>query len=261
MNTLLVLGAVALGFNIVLFIPAFLYKTDRLTDISYALTFIILAVVGLAQSNREPAHIVLFFAVLVWALRLGGFLLVRIWNMKRDKRFDEMRGNFWLFLRFWVLQGSTVFVVMLASLLFWRQRAIEPSYLSIFGMMIFAVGLSLEAIADGQKYEFNQDPKNKGKWIETGVWSISRHPNYLGEMMVWAGLYIYVFDELATSERIAGLLSPLYIIGLLLFVSGIPILEKSADVRWGKDKNYRAYKQRVPRLLPVIRLHRRTTER
>ncbi len=258
MDILLTLFLITVGFNLALFIPAYLYKTDRLTDVSYALSFVILSVFAYAKSSHNAAHTVLLLAVLLWAARLGGFLLMRIWNMKRDKRFDGMRENFFAFLRFWLLQGISVFIILLASLLYWRHPHAVVSTLSVVGVLIFGVGLCLETVADAQKFTFNQDPKNKGKWIDSGVWSKSRHPNYLGEMLVWIGLYIYGLTVFEGKEWLIGLASPLFIMTLLLFVSGIPLLEKSADERWGKDKAYQAYKKRVPKLLPVFFWRRAT---
>ena len=252
METLAFYFALALGINLAMFVPAFIFKTDRLTDISYALSFIVLASVAFLNSSLNDAHLVLLVAITVWAVRLGGFLLFRIWKIKRDKRFDDKRDNFVKFLAFWVLQGISVFIVLVSSLLVFDTPDIKLTLLSYFGLAVFAVGLLLEATADIEKYRFNSNPQNKGKWIATGVWGRSRHPNYLGEMLVWIGLYIFGIPVLPLSGLVIGLVSPLYIIVLLLFVSGIPLLEKAADAKWGKDKKYQEYKKHTPALLPKI---------
>jgi steroid 5-alpha reductase family enzyme len=245
MNFLQTMLVAALGFNLVMFIPAFIYKTDKLTDASYSLTFIFLALIGYLHSARTPMHLLVFFAVVMWALRLGGFLLFRVWNVGRDKRFDDMREDFFKFIRFWLLQGLSVFIILCAAFLLWNTN---DTKLNILG----GIGFILESIADWQKWIFKKNPKNKNKWIEDGVWGISRHPNYLGEMMVWIGVYMMCYPTLIGQHKWWALISPVYIIVLLLFISGIPMLEKSADARWGKDKAYKAYKQRVPVLLPII---------
>ena len=234
-----------------MFVPAFIFKTDKLTDISYALTFITVATAGYRRSDKTTAQWIAFTLVCAWAFRLGIFLFIRINKMKTDKRFDGMRDKFFAFLQFWILQGATVFVVLISLSLLYMQKATTITVLSWVGAVIFIVGLLIEATADTQKYNFSATNKTK-TWIDTGIWRISRHPNYLGEMMVWIGLYMFVFASLNTHNRILALLSPLYIVTLLLFVSGIPLLEKSAEKKWGTDPKYKKYKQEVPMLIPTV---------
>jgi steroid 5-alpha reductase family enzyme len=257
MNDMLWAFSVAIGINLFMFVPAFTLKTDKITDVSYAVTFMVLALYGFMQSDKDVLHVVVLLLMLAWALRLGGFLLMRIQKAGKDARFDGMRENFLLFLRFWVLQGATVFVVSLSALFAFKAVDTQPGLLSLLGALLFVKGLVLEATADMQKFAFSSKPSNKGKWIDTGVWRMSRHPNYLGEMLVWIGMYMLVYEALAQSDRLWALLSPLYIIGLLLFVSGVPLLEKSANKKWGHDAAYKAYKKEVPVLLPTLASVRR----
>ncbi len=259
MNLVLLALIVSIGMNLILFIPAYLYKTDKLTDISYSATFIAVATVGFLASKRTSTQIICFLMVLLWALRLGGFLFLRIHKMKRDKRFDGMREDFFRFLRFWLYQGVTVFVVLLASTLLWERKVTVVGVLTIVGLVVFAAGVSLEALADIQKYRF----KTAGNttWIDSGVWRMTRHPNYLGEIMVWLGVYLFAFSSLSPTERLIGVLSPLFIFTLLRFVSGIPLLEKSADQRWGDRKAYQQYKKAVPLLVPTVASLTRLTKR
>lgn len=243
-----------------MFIPAFIYKTDKITDISYAVTFATVAAAGYVRSTQTNLHKLITFLVLLWSFRLGTFLFIRINRIGKDVRFDGMREHFFLFLRFWVLQGATVFVVMLAPIFVYIQKAPSVSLITIVGSILFLAGLLIEAIADSQKFEFNNDSKNKGKWIDVGIWRASRHPNYLGEMMVWTGMYAVVFSTLNATHRLIALASPLYIIGLLLFVSGVPLLEKSARLKWGKDMKYVEYTKKVPVLLPTLKSAKRVIE-
>jgi steroid 5-alpha reductase family enzyme len=241
------LGAlwISLLINLCLFLVAFRFKTDRLTDISYALTFVLLSSYGLFSCHPTTYHLVLFALVCLWAARLGGFLLYRVWKKKKDKRFDEMRNSFWKFGRFWLGQGLTVWVVLLPALmaLHWHNAMLGKfSWLEIG---LWLGGLAIEAVADWQKYKFSTQNSNKGTWIQEGLWKYSRHPNYLGEIMVWVGIYLFTFNALSVKGRLVGLISPLFIIAILLCVTGIPILEKSADARWGKDKKYQDYKHRT----------------
>ena len=244
--------ALALGLNVLMFVPAFLFKTDKLTDISYAASFAILAGIFYSLGTHQSIHQILAIMVLAWALRLGTFLFIRINRMGKDSRFDGMRERFFAFLRFWLLQGASVFAVLITAILVWNQTTSLVTWVTYVGIGIFGVGLWLEATADLQKYQFTGNPRNKGKWIASGVWSASRHPNYLGEMMVWVGVYLACFSSLDRTARLIGLISPVYICSLLLFVSGIPLLEKSANARWGKQAAYQAYKKRTPVLIPRL---------
>lgn len=252
MEQLLITGAVSLGINLLMFIPAFIFKTDTLTDISYAVTFVVVALFGLLSGDTSLVKIIYFLAVLLWAIRLGSYLLTRIRKIGKDKRFDGMRENFLLFLRFWFLQGLTVWVVMIPWTLFFNTNYADITMVSLVGLAIFLVGLTIEAIADIQKYRFINNPENKGKWIDTGLWSISRHPNYLGEIMVWVGSYVFVLPALSGWGLIIGLAGPLFISFMILFISGVPILEKGADKIWGTNPAYQEYKKRVGVLLPKI---------
>jgi steroid 5-alpha reductase family enzyme len=252
MSDWLIALLISIGFNLALFFPAYIYKTDKLTDLSYALSFIILVTFGFLGSIQYPLDTLLFIMVLVWAARLGGFLFIRIQKIKRDKRFDDRRDNFVGFLSFWLLQGMTVAIVMTSALLVFNTDVDKlVGYWAIAGVIVYLLGLTLESVADTQKYQFNQTNKS-GAWIDQGVWRISRHPNYLGEMLVWIGVYLVAFEPLTTGARFIGLVSPLFIIILLLFVSGIPLLEKSADKKWGKNEKYQAYKKSVPVLIPNL---------
>ena len=240
---------ISIGINLAMFIPAYRYKTDKLTDISYAVTFVTLAIYGYFSSAHTNSHKLAYYMVLAWAFRLGYFLFSRVKRVGKDRRFDGMRSSFWLFLRFWVLQGLTAFVVMLAALMLWQQNLTLLNPTSWLGLMVFVLGLVLEATADAQKAAFSQKNKSK-KWIDVGVWRSSRHPNYLGEMMIWLGMYFFAYSSLKGASAALGLISPDFIIVLLCFASGIPILEKSSDKKWGEDKDYQRYKQEVPLLVP-----------
>lgn len=253
MNFILWTLVVSIAINIIMFMPAFIYKTDKLTDISYAVTFAVVATAGFLRSNKMSLHYLVLLLVLLWSLRLGTFLFIRINKMKKDVRFDGMREYFFKFLRFWLLQGATVFVVLLAVSFAFMQKQTVISWLSIVGVVVLLVGLITEATADMQKFRFNSLPSNKGKWIDSGVWRASRHPNYLGEMMVWIGMYLVVLPSLTGNQWLWALLSPLYIVTLLLFVSGVPLLEKSADKKWGTDPAYKKYKKEVPAVVPSLR--------
>lgn len=237
-----------------MFIPAYLFRTDKLTDISYALTFVFVALFGYINSPMNFPYVVLLVMVCLWATRLGGYLLIRVNKLGKDNRFDGMRENFWKFLQFWLLQGVTVFVVMIPSSIYFTSTNLTTnSIFSYLGAAIWLFGLVIEGLTDYQKYKFINNPANKDKWIDSGVWKYSRHPNYFGEILVWVGVYLYVFPAFGITEAVIGLVSPGFIFFLLVFVSGIPILEKSADKRWGSNPDYLNYKKNTPVLVPFLK--------
>jgi steroid 5-alpha reductase family enzyme len=243
----------ALGLNIVMFLVAFSLKTDKLTDISYAVTFAGIVIFGVLQNKMSVVQWIAFGIVLLWSIRLGSYLLYRIHKIGHDKRFDEMRQSFWKFGRFWVLQGLTAWVVLLpVSFLLQSNSVTEITSVVVVGVVISMFGIIFEGISDVQKFNFIQDKGNKGKWIDIGLWKYSRHPNYFGEILTWVGAYVISYTWLVGAEVYLGLIGPLFISFMLIFVSGIPILEKGADKRWSGDKNYQAYKSRTSILIPFI---------
>ena len=235
------------------FAIAAIRKTDVVTDLSYSLSFAVLALVLPFSGAGEPAQLVASVLVLLWAARLGVYLFRRILRIKVDHRFDEMRDKPLRFARFWLLQAITVAVVMLpVSYLLGRGDAPGFGPWLIAGGSIWLVGLTIEAVADAQKSAFKaKQPEGEG-FITTGLWRYSRHPNYFGEMLVWWGLFVFSVPFLQ-GAAFAVVLGPVFITLLLLFVSGIPLLERSADAKYGEDPAYREYKRRTSVLVPLPR--------
>jgi steroid 5-alpha reductase family enzyme len=242
---------VALAVNGAFFAVAAARRTDVVTDLSYSLTFALLAIILLFMGAREPVQLVASLLVLLWAIRLGGYLFRRILRMKVDHRFDGMRDEPLRFARFWLLQAITVAVVMLpVSYLLDRDHPPGFGAWAAAGAAVWLAGLLIEAVADAQKSAFRAKQENRGRFIASGLWRHSRHPNYFGEMLVWWGLFIYAVPVLhdAAFAVVAG---PVFITLLLLFVSGIPLVERSADEKYGDDPAYRDYKRRASILVPL----------
>jgi steroid 5-alpha reductase family enzyme len=229
---------ISILLNLLMFIPAFLFKTDKLTDISYSLTFILLSLIMIFYKDVYIVSILIIF----WALRLGIYLLIRIIKIKKDKRFDNIRNSPLKFLGFWFLQGISVWLISVPLLL------LNNNNVSYFGIFIWVIGLLIETIADYQKFKFILN-KNKN-WISSGFWKYSRHPNYFGEILCWIGIYVTVLPGLNLLNSFIALISPIYIIVLLLYVSGIPILEKKSFKKWGHLKEYNDYLKKTNLLIP-----------
>lgn len=233
-----------------MFLIAFRLKSDKLTDISYAVSFIALALLALHESKGTAYTLIGIGLVCVWALRIGSFLLYRVLRAGSDRRFDGMREHFWKFGKFWLGQAVTVWILMLPITLAASGNGTWHTF-ALVGIACWLVGLALESMADLQKYRFTHNPANKNQWIDNGIWHYSRHPNYFGEMLVWIGIYLYVLPSLSLDSQLVGIASPLFIIVLLLFVSGVPILERDADKRWGIIPAYKTYKKQTSLLIPL----------
>lgn len=231
------------------FVSAYLLQTDKLTDLLYSTSFVTLVIVlWFTSGMADGVHLVAGIMVLAWTLRLGGYLFWRIHTMGRDDRFDEMRPSFQRFLGFWLLQTISIVIIGLPLLVTSGQYA-EEGYVTFAGGAIWLVGFVLEIVADAQKFRFKKDPANKGDFMRSGVWKYVRHPNYLGEILLWIGIFIAVVPLLDGSEWIA-ILSPVWIFVLLRYISGIPLLEEKAEKKYGDMPEYQEYLASTNRLIP-----------
>jgi steroid 5-alpha reductase family enzyme len=246
---LLPLG-ISLLVQAIFFAFAATLKTDKVTDLSYGLTFVMLALYELAALGEAsvPARLLTAMVVL-WGVRLASYLLYRILTIKRDSRFDGVREHFWKFLQFWFFQGIAVWVIMLPVIVWFRSPSEwHPAMLA--GVIVWFVGLVLETIADAQKFAQKATSSGARTWTSTGLWKYSRHPNYFGEMLCWWGVFLFVAPALSPLDLGIAVIGPIAITYILLYVTGIPTLEKSAQAKWGNDPEYQAYRRRTWRLVP-----------
>jgi len=250
MNMLVNFLIISLLIQLFFFIFAYIFKTDKLTDLSYGLSFIVIALIGLRLNNAlTRMQIVLAAAIIIWGIRLVSYLFYRILKIKKDSRFDEIRNSLVKFGGFFLFQGISVWLIMIPSILFLGKQMEERwSTISILGLIIWVMALIIETVADIQQFRFKSKGENRGKFISSGIWRYSRHPNYFGEMMCWWGLFIYALPYLTGKEYI-GVVGPMFISFLLLFVSGIPILEKKNNERYGNNKDYQKYKSQTSLLV------------
>lgn len=245
---------IALTLNIALFLIAFTRKTDKLTDFAYGMSFIAIAVFCLWRADKQPlSSYLLLWLILLWGARLSIYLVYRIRTIKRDKRFDGMRESFRRFAQFWIAQAISAWVILIPAIYFFSHPTSSVKPLMLVGMAIWLVGFYFESVGDMQKFEFINNPKNKGKWIDQGLWKRSRHPNYFGEITMWFGIYVFCLPAMSTTAALVGAASPLWIFILLRFISGVPLLEKKANERWGKNPAYKKYRDSTPLLLPKLR--------
>ena len=242
------------------FAVAWTLKTERYYDLTGSLTYLVVVILAwrLGQPASWGANL-LFVAVVVWATRLGSFLFLRVIEVGEDQRFRHIKESAPRFLMAWTLQGAWVAITVSAVLV-----ALLPAHGApagphgVFSKSVFALGyivaiagLALEITADQQKTRFRKNPENKGRFIHTGLWSRSRHPNYFGEILFWLGLAVAATPSMSGIQY-AAWLSPLFVYFLLTRLSGIPTLARRGQKLWGDDPAYQAYLATTPRLLPRL---------
>ena len=252
----IVKDAVLIAFLIqwALFIPAYIFQTEKFYDLSGSLTYI--SVVSFCfYSNYESSrinlgNIIISSLIIMWAVRLGSFLFIRIKKAGEDIRFREIKKSPSRFFMTWTLQGMWVSLCS-ACALAGIANGIEINSYFYVGIVIFVIGFTTEIIADNQKSIFRKDLDNKDKFISSGLWKYSRHPNYLGEITLWLGISIISFSSLAGWELIT-LISPIFTYLLLVYVSGIRILDYNGNKKWGHLDSYKDYRKNTPRLIGFL---------
>lgn len=235
------------------FIFSYINKTEKFYDLTGSLTYISISLLLMLFIPHLDGRAVLLFAmVIIWATRLGTFLFNRVMQAGKDDRFDDIKVNFFRLLLTWTLQGLWVsFTASAAWAAITTTNRKELGIIAVVGFIIWAFGYIFELLADAQKSEFKANPENEGKFIQSGLWSLSRHPNYFGEIVIWIGVAIVALPVLK-GWAILTLISPLWVIVQLTLISGVPMLEKKADKRWGGQENYEQYKKNTPVLIPKL---------
>jgi len=245
--------AVGLAFLIqwLAFIPAYLLQSEGFYDLTGSVTYITVTIVAVLLGPTPDARSFLLLAlVVIWAARLGSYLFRRIRRSGKDARFDTIKPSFIRFLNAWTLQGLWVSLTLAAALAAITTAVRKDlSAVALIGLLIWAAGFAIEAAADFQKSRFRADAANKGTFIHTGLWAWSRHPNYFGEIVLWIGVAVIAVPVLQGWQWVA-LISPVFVFLLLTRVSGVPLLEKRADEKWGGQDDYVAYKARTSVLVP-----------
>ena len=247
-------NAILLAFLIhwLFFIPAYLLKTEKFFDLTGSLTYISIMVYVVYTKNNlqeQLGSIILGSLIILWAVRLGSFLFLRIKKAGEDKRFREIKTSFARFFLLWTISGMWVsFCSMCALTAIASNDGVVVNNIFYIGLVTFIIGLSIEIIADSQKTKFRKDPKNKDKFINEGLWAKSRHPNYVGEITLWAGVAIMSFSSLEGWQYIS-LISPIFTYLLLVYVSGVPQLTASGQKKWGHLESYQEYIKNTPTLI------------
>jgi steroid 5-alpha reductase family enzyme len=243
-------GIIAFAIQWLMFIPAYLYQTEKYYDLTGSLTYISLTLLSLDFARTlDGGRLMIAAMVMIWAVRLGAFLFARIRADGHDVRFDKIKPNFLRFLMTWTLQGLWVFLTFSAGLAAITSTEPHPiGLLVIVGGLIWVTGFAIEVIADNQKGRFRSVAANRDTFINHGLWKYSRHPNYFGEILLWLGIAVAAFPVLSGWQYVT-LVSPVFVYLLLTQVSGVKMLEARALRRWGDNEAYQAYLKRTPALV------------
>ena len=251
----LITNAVIISFLLqwVLFFPAYFYQTEKFYDISGSINYILIVsyiyINNYITNGFNIGNLVLSFLIFIWAIRLGMFLFLRIQKDGEDKRFGSIKPSATKFFMTWTIQATWVSICSLCALTgISSNSGVVINNLFFLGLIFFIVGFFIEVVADIQKTKFRKNPKNKNNFITTGLWAYSRHPNYLGEISIWTGISIISFSSLSNLQYLT-LISPIFTYVLLVYVSGVNLLEESGNKKWGHLKGYKEYIQKTPRLL------------
>ena len=255
----LVFNAVFLAFAIqwIAFIPAYIFQTEKFYDLTGSLTYLLVIWYSLTLSsdqftNLNGANIVIVLLISLWAIRLGSFLFMRIHHDGEDKRFRSIKPSASQFFMTWTLQGLWVSLCSMCALTaISSNTGIVTNAFFYIGLALFILGFAIEVMADMEKSAFKANQENKDKYITTGLWARSRHPNYFGEIVLWTGIAVMSFSSLEGLQYLT-LISPIFTYLLLVYVSGVRMLEARGDLKWGDDPAYQEYKKKTPVLFIKI---------
>jgi len=249
----------SIGFLIhwFIYIPSYLTKTEKIYDITGTIAYLAMVSISVyvVISNGETLTMrskIVALLVLVWAFRLGIFLLLRVLKVGEDRRFQDAKNSFITFLMFFSISGLWVFLTTANSLtLILNNSDLLNDLYFIIGLLIWIIGFSCEVTADEQKRRFRKKNENHGQFIVSGLWSISRHPNYFGEILIWTGMAVISFPVLSGWQYLT-MISPIFVTLLLTKISGVNLLEESADKKWGHLESYQNYKKNTAVLVPFF---------
>ena len=251
----IVLNAVILAFLIqwVAYIPAYTFQTEKFYDLTGTLTYLTVVWFTYMLSNSagelKIGNLILALLISIWAVRLGSFLFLRIHKAGEDKRFRTIKPSASQFFMTWTLQGFWVSICSMCALTaISSEVGVVVNIFFYIGSALFLIGFSIEVIADNQKNTFKSLEENKDKFITTGLWAQSRHPNYFGEIMLWTGIALMALPSLSGTQYLT-LISPVFTYILLVHISGVRMLEDMGNKKWGHLQEYKDYKDKTPRII------------
>ena len=247
--------AISYVIHWIIFIPSYLQKTEKFYDFTGMIAY--LSIIGFALYQKKQIlgtidfdSMLIGILISVWTLRLGIFLFYRVFKVGEDDRFEAVKTSASRFFIWFTVSGLWVSLTSIAAINILTTKIDHNNYYFVYlGALVWLFGFLFEVISDYQKMKFKNIPENKNKFIDTGLWSLSRHPNYFGEIILWIGIFIITLPSISGIDYIT-IISPIFVYFLLNKISGINLLEIKAQKRWGKLESYKAYRSKTPQLIP-----------
>lgn len=248
-NTFVNSALILLAYVSLWYILSIILKRADIVDIAWGLGYVVLVFYYLLSTDITSRGVLVATLIIIWGLRLAIFVFSRNRKKKEDFRYMNWRNtwkNFYLrsYIQIFLLQGALLLIIISPVSIMFSQTQGYINTLDVLGLLVWLAGFLFETVGDQQLIEFKKKPENKGKIITTGLWSYTRHPNYFGEVLLWWGIFIIT---LSSPYWYLGFLGPVTITVLILFVSGIPMLEEKYD----NNPEYQEYKKRTSMFIPL----------
>ena len=257
-GSVIVKNAVLLAYVIhwIAYIPAYVFQTEKFYDLTGSVTYLSVVWFVFLSTYQSISlnfgNFILVLLISIWTIRLGLFLFMRIHKAGEDKRFRTIKTSASQFFMTFTLSGLWVTLCSMCALVaISSPEGLVMNALTYVGIILFIIGFGIEIVADNQKTAFRSIEANKDSFITSGLWSKSRHPNYFGEVLLWFAIAVISFSSLEGLQLIT-LISPIFTYILLVYVSGVRMLEDMNDKKWADDEQYKSYKKNTPMLFPKL---------
>lgn len=226
-------------------------KNNSIVDIGWGSGFILVAFFSMfITKSGGLKNWMTVILILLWGFRLAYHVAKRNIGKPEDRRYVEMRAKwgtrfplFKAFINVYMIQFLMMFVISLSISLINQSPQNKLIWLDFIGIGIWILGYFFEVVGDAQLAKHLRNPENKGKLMTSGLWKYTRHPNYFGEATMWWGIFLLA---LSAQNGWIAILSPLTITTLLLFVSGVPLLEK----KYKERADWIEYKKKTSIFIP-----------
>lgn len=257
-GSVIVKNAVLLAYVIhwIAYIPAYIFQTEKFYDLTGSVTYLSVVWFVFLSTYQSISlnfgNLILVLLISIWTIRLGLFLFMRIHKAGEDKRFRTIKTSASQFFMTFTLSGLWVTLCSMCALVaISSPEGLVMNALTYVGIILFIIGFGIEIVADNQKTAFRSIEANKDSFITSGLWSKSRHPNYFGEVLLWFAIAVISFSSLEGLQLIT-LISPVFTYILLVYVSGVRMLEDMNDKKWADNEQYKSYKKNTPMLFPKL---------
>ena len=257
-GSVIVKNAVLLAYVIhwIAYIPAYMFQTEKFYDLTGSVTYLSVVWFVFLSTYQSISlnfgNLILVLLISIWTIRLGLFLFMRIHKAGEDKRFRTIKTSASQFFMTFTISGLWVTLCSMCALVaISSPEGLVMNALTYVGIILFIIGFGIEIVADNQKTAFRSIEANKDSFITSGLWSKSRHPNYFGEVLLWFAIAVISFSSLEGLQLIT-LISPVFTYILLVYVSGVRMLEDMNDKKWADDEQYKSYKKNTPMLFPKL---------